>query len=111
MGRKLDRWVAENIFDIKTHLDSFGEPCVRATSGYWQWNRVKKYTSDLNEAIKIAEKLNLCLLFFDQIGLVVYKDENDASNDYESLHTMLGCHAYTICLAAYKLKTGCDWEE
>lgn len=104
---ELDAWIGETLFDLdltgdrRHYVDSmfsFGRSPMLTP--------VPDYTSDMNEAIKVMEKLSstLSLKYFA------------ASEEWELQKgtTRFEQHenpAMAICLAFYKLETGENWNE
>ena len=99
MDRKLDAWIAENVDDEGVAMYT-----------------LPNYTSDMNESFRVVDKLlseNFRVEFLLQDELITtsisWKEEGpEKYSDLDLLNTPL---PMAICLAAYKLKTGKDWNE
>jgi Phage ABA sandwich domain len=100
--RKLDQWIAENIFNIELQRSIEGNPWMEVVS---------EFTSDMNEAVKILKKLQLSneesiySLWYDYSWFV--EDINLSGEVHQIAHN--DSPTMAICLAAYKIETGKDW--
>jgi len=98
MDRKLDAWIADNIFEgERVKVDTMLTLCPEYEM------QPKEYTSDMNEAVKVLQKTGCCLEVDGNAWLC---------NNYHEINHPTGYSdnpAMAICFAAYKLNTGEDW--
>ena len=115
MDRKLDTWVAENVFnlEVREHPVCGG---YEYDSGVW-FDPLPNYTSDMNVSIHVLAELSAINgqhgydFYYDGVGRWSVVMNYDQLGD---TFRQLSSHkdpAMAICLAAYKLKTGNDWRE
>jgi Phage ABA sandwich domain len=113
MSRELDTWIAINIIGFDgMAIDEDGDYYVMDRSKEEIYSHVLPYSSDMNEAVKVLRELQVndesCALhLWYDFAWFLERDGFD-NNKYQLAHS--DTPAMAICLAAYKLKTGKDWE-
>ena len=107
MDRKLDAWIAVNVFGYEVVRE---KPYKRLYGDGVNipYFAVKHYTSDMNEAVKVLEISSMVLPGF--YSFYDYCKVEDMDGNTLAL-AKISQPALAICLAAYKLKTGEDWNE
>ena len=99
MDRKLDAWISAYV--MCNLEDTLREDVPKEY-------QTPRYTSDLNEAVKVLKKHN------QELSLWFYAEDNSWTvNDVSGLFEVSlkdAEPAMVLCLAAYKLKTGEDWK-
>lgn len=103
--RKLDAWIAENIFGggYTTRFPDLPIGDGRKIPRF--------YTSDMNEAVEVLESLREVHLgtVHPNRWACYHTDSYDASWTIDD--SISSTPAMAICLAAYRLETGEGWDE
>lgn len=94
--RDLESWIAKNIFHNKY------DPISEGNVG----ERYPRYTTDMNAALLIMSALNMCLEYAgDEDEEAWLVGVNIETMDFYDVKAPLA-----ICLRAYELETGKEWE-
>jgi hypothetical protein len=118
LSRKLDTWIAENLFDIEvSDYDEIEEYCPVMRIGMsLKYKEIPYYSTEIGPAWDVVNKLisERCRVSFLCQDSYYYADIETKKSGYpeECLAEVSSDTAsMVICLAAYKAKTGEDWIE